>query len=120
MKAKSLGELLEPGEPPHAIARLIGEKNHHNEEIDGQGKDLRAEDGLADALDGGVAAAELSAPPERAGSADAGCAGSLGTRALKGLCHQSQVTARTAGAQMGAQFRRTGCRPLAETEQLSH
>jgi hypothetical protein len=84
------------------MPRLIRKKSHHHEEIDGQGKDLRAEDGLADALDGGIAATQLSAPPERAGSADAGCASSLGTRALKGFCHQSQVTTRSAGAQMGA------------------
>jgi hypothetical protein len=87
---------------------LVRQKSHHNEEIDSQGKDLCAEDGFADALDGGIAAVELSAPPEHAGSGDTRCADGLGARVLKGFCHQSYVTAGAAGAEMGAQFRRTG------------
>jgi hypothetical protein len=42
MKAVCLWELFQPGKPAQAIPRLIGQKSHHNEEIDGQSKDVRA------------------------------------------------------------------------------
>jgi hypothetical protein len=75
MKREGLGKLRKPGEPAEAMARLIGKKYDHEEQIDGQGEDLRAEDGPADALDRGLAAAELSAPPEDAGRSERRCGG---------------------------------------------
>src|ERR1035441_1310005 len=120
MKAVRLGELLEPREPPYALPRLVYQKSDHNEEIDSESKNLRANDGLADALDSGITAAKLSAPPERARRTDASCAGRLGSSELKSFGHQNLVATGAAGTHMGAQFRRTGCRPLTTPEQVSN
>jgi hypothetical protein len=43
MKASGLWKFFQRGAPRHGMARLVGQKSHHNEEIDGQSKDLRSD-----------------------------------------------------------------------------
>jgi hypothetical protein len=75
VEREGLGELPQQGEPTKTMRGLVGEKCDNKEQIDGQGEDLRAEDGFADTLNSGLAAAELSAPPESTGGAEMRCAG---------------------------------------------
>jgi hypothetical protein len=84
-------ELLQPSEPVKAMCGLGREKSHREKKTDGQGEDLRAEDGLANALDGGVAAAELGAPPEQAGRGQIGGSNGLGARGLEGAGDEDQI-----------------------------
>jgi hypothetical protein len=92
---------------------LGGKKASREHKADGQGEDLRAEDGLSDALDRLVSAAQLSAPPElaRRGEVDLGC--QICSRGLEGLGDQNQVSAGAACAEVGAEFRGASLGPVA-------
>jgi len=66
MQRGGLRKLLQPVEPGDAVAGLNAYKTDCDDEVDHQREDLRAHQGPADALDGGIATPELRAPPERA------------------------------------------------------
>ena len=75
VKGKRLGQLRQPVE---AVPGLRYKQGRRGKDTDAQGKDLGAENGPADALDGGIAAAQLSPPPERPRRGEFGRAGGLG------------------------------------------
>jgi hypothetical protein len=54
---------------------------------------MRAQQGLPNAFDSGIAAAELGAPPERMWRTEVGCARRIGPRALEDTGHHDQVGA---------------------------
>ena len=113
----------EPGRSAsHDIQRrpslgLGREESRGDDQCNGEGENLRAEDGLADALDRGIAAAELGAPPEHAGGLKMGSASGVGTRRLEGLRDQDEFRTGAAGVNVGAQVSRAGMGPMAAMKQ---
>jgi len=72
------------------------------------------------AINGRIAAVELSAPPEQSRRTGGRSKRRLGARSLKAAGHQHQIAATAAGADVVAQLRLAGCRPLTALEHFSH
>ena len=94
-----MGEIADPAD----TLRGVGDgKADGDNKADEEGEDLRAEDGAGNAFDGGIAAAELGAPPEDAGRDEWRGSGGSGAGGAKCGSDQGKLGAGAASGGVGA------------------
>jgi hypothetical protein len=92
---------------------VSGDEDGYCQEDDGEREDLSGGDGAARAGEGGVAAAELGAPPEQACGSGLGGGDGVGSGLLEVAGEEDLLRAAGTGFGVGAKFGRCGVGPVA-------